>query len=108
MPGTTGEALATKFLTVNKKVVFLNALEGHKALQNKEINCFVDDSPSALWPEAVSKDLLSLQWTDESESLSWAVSFKEIQFHKNVWNVFLKLKKQGKLDEIIQKWLSQQ
>ena len=107
MPGTTGEALAKKFLSKNKKIIFANALEGHKALLNKEVNCFIDDSPSALRASAINDKLRSLKWTAEDESLGWAVSFKEVRFHREVWNTFLKLKKQGKLDEVIKKWLSQ-
>ena len=104
---TTGADFISSSFGENAVTSFSDRGEVFKALAKKEIDCFVDDSPLAKYTAQQDASVLAIEWGGASEGLAWAVRAEQIKFHRKIWSIYMKWKKNGTIEKIVAKWLNE-
>ncbi|MBN2144595.1 MAG: amino acid ABC transporter substrate-binding protein [Candidatus Aureabacteria bacterium] len=105
--GTTGELLVRENMKNAQGIAFSSPDEALSALNKKEIDLFIYDSPY-IWNffnEKKDSELTGLFWPLTEEDLAWAVRQSDTELADRVNNIVVKWKRNGTTAKIIHKWI---
>ena len=105
--GTTGELLVKENMKKAKGIAFNSPNSGLEALEKKEIDLFIYDSPYIwnLFNEKKEKELSGLFWPLTEEDIAWAVSLKNEKLAETINDLVIKWKRNGTTTKIMNKWI---
>ena len=104
---TTGENFIKQYFPGTRKSGFSVSEDGVKALINKEIDVLVHDGPIILYLASAydSKGVTPVYSVLTEEYLGWGIRRDNVELREKANSFLEKIKKDGQLDAIVQKWI---
>jgi ABC-type amino acid transport substrate-binding protein len=104
---TTGEIFIRRNFPKATNIVSLKESDhAVSALKRRAIDLFIYDAPHILWLVSENEAELAGFWQPfNEEKLAWAVRRDDGEFLREVNNILAGMRNNGRLDQILQKWL---
>jgi polar amino acid transport system substrate-binding protein len=105
--GTTGDFLVQQEFPRNKRRQFTAGAEGARALARKKVDLFIGDSPMIWWLASVNEvnNLTAVPILLSDENLGWGIRKSDHQLLDAVNSALEQMMKNGKLAQIVRRWL---
>jgi polar amino acid transport system substrate-binding protein len=107
LKGTTGDFLVQQEFSRNKRKEFKSPLEAAKALEKKQIDLLICDSPIVCWLAGINEaeGLAALPVLLTEEWLAWAVRKSDTNLLASVNTALEKLQRDGRAATIVKRWM---
>jgi ABC-type amino acid transport substrate-binding protein len=104
---STGERFVTEHIPQAGRRSFPTVFKAAEALLDEDVDVVIHDRPTILWlaREHAEDDLLIVPGRFTDESLAWAVQRNNTVLRQSINEILADWKRNGKLDEIIARWV---
>jgi polar amino acid transport system substrate-binding protein len=107
LESTTGDFLVQQEFPRNKRRTFKSPLQAARALEKKQIDLLICDSPIVLWLASMNEiqGLVTVPVLLSEESLAWAVRKSDPELLSAVNGALERLQKDGQATSILRRWI---